>query len=141
MNIEDIEVKIVKEFSLFDDWMDKYKYIIKLGTKLEELPLEDHIDDNLVKGCQSKVWLTANMVNDKLIFKADSDAAITKGLVALMIRVYSNQAPDMVLKNSPDFLKKIGLAEHLSPTRANGLANMVKQMKIYAMAYKAKQRN
>ena len=100
MNIEDIEVKIVKEFSLFDDWMDKYKYIIKLGTKLEELPLEDHIDDNLVKGCQSKVWLTANMVNDKLIFKADSDAAITKGLVALMIRVYSNQAPDMVLKNS-----------------------------------------
>ena len=85
MNIEDIEVKIVKEFSLFDDWMDKYKYIIKLGTKLEELPLEDHIDDNLVKGCQSKVWLTANMVNDKLIFKADSDI-ITKGLVALMIR-------------------------------------------------------
>ena len=100
MNIEDIEVKIVKEFSLFDDWMDKYKYIIKLGTKLEELPLEDHIDDNLVKGCQSKVWLTANMVNDKLIFKADSDAAITKGLVALMIRVYSNQAPDMVLKTA-----------------------------------------
>lgn len=141
MNIEDIEVKIVKEFSLFDDWMDKYKYVIKLGTKLEELPLEDHIDDNLVKGCQSKLWLTANMVNDKLIFKADSDAAITKGLVALMIRVYSNQAPDMVLKNSSDFLKKIGLAEHLSPTRANGLANMVKQMKIYAMAYKAKQRN
>lgn len=141
MNIEDIQVKIVKEFSLFDDWMDKYKYIIKLGTKLEELPLEDHIDDNLVKGCQSKVWLTANMVNDKLIFKADSDATITKGLVALMIRVYSNQSPDIVLKNSPNFLKEIGLAEHLSPTRANGLANMVKQMKIYAMAYKAKERN
>ena len=140
MDIEDIQVKIVKEFSLFDDWMDKYKYIIKLGTKLEDLPLEDHIDDNLVKGCQSKVWLTANLVNDKLIFKADSDAAITKGLVALMVRVYSNQAPDMVLKNSPDFLTKIGLAEHLSPTRANGLANMVKQMKIYAMAYKTKQR-
>lgn len=141
MDIEDIQVKIVKEFGLFDDWMDKYKYIIKLGTKLEELPIEDHIDDNLVKGCQSKVWLTANMVHDKLIFKADSDAAITKGLVALMIRVYSNQAPDVVLKNNPDFLKKIGLAEHLSPTRANGLANMVKQMKIYAMAYNAKQRN
>lgn len=140
MDIEDIQIKIVKEFSLFDDWMDKYKYIIKLGTKLEDLPLEDHIDDNLVKGCQSKVWLTANMVNDKLIFKADSDAAITKGLVALMVRVYSNQAPDMVLKNNPDFLTKIGLAEHLSPTRANGLANMVKQMKIYAMAYKTKQR-
>ena len=141
MNIEDIEVKIVKEFSLFDDWMDKYKYIIKLGTKLEELPLEDHIDDNLVKGCQSKVWLTANMVNDKLIFKADSDAAITKGLVALMIRGLFESSPRYGSKKQPRFLKKIGLAEHLSPTRANGLANMVKQMKIYAMAYKAKQRN
>ena len=138
MNIQDIQLKIIKEFSLFDDWTDKYKHIIKLGSKLDELPAEDHVDSNLVKGCQSQVWLTAKMDDDKLIFKADSDAAITKGLVALMIRVYSNQTPDEILQNNPDFLKKIGLAEHLSPTRANGLASMVKQMKIYAMAFKSK---
>lgn len=138
MNIQDIQARIIKEFSLFEDWTDKYKYIIKLGSKLEELPEEDHIDENLVKGCQSQVWLTAKMDDEKLVFKADSDAAITKGLVALMIRVYSNQSPDDILLNNPDFLKNIGLAEHLSPTRANGLASMVKQMKIYAMAYKSK---
>ncbi len=138
MNIQDIQTRIIKEFSLFEDWTDKYKYIIKLGSKLDDLPEEDHIDQHLVKGCQSQVWLTANMEGDKLIFKADSDAAITKGLVALMIRIYSNQTPDDILQNNPDFLKKIGLAEHLSPTRANGLASMVKQMKIYAMAFKSK---
>lgn len=138
MSIQEIQAKIIKEFSLFDDWTDKYKYIIKLGTKLEPLSNEAHIDENLVKGCQSQVWLTAKLNEDKLIFSADSDAAITKGLVALMVRVYSNQTPDEIIANNPDFLKQIGLAEHLSPTRANGLASMVKQMKIYAMAYKAK---
>ena len=138
MSIEKIQAKIVREFSYFDDWTDKYKYIIKLGTKLDEFPTEDYIDENLVKGCQSKVWLTANMVGDKIIFKADSDAAITKGLVALMIRVYSKHTPNIILQNSPEFLNKIGLSVHLSPTRANGLVNMVKQMKIYAMAYKSK---
>ncbi len=138
MTIEDIQARIIKEFSLFEDWTDKYKHIIKLGSKLEELPEEDHVDSNLVKGCQSQVWLTANLEDEKLIFRADSDAAITKGLVALMIRVYSNQTPDDILKFNPDFLKNIGLAEHLSPTRANGLASMVKQMKIYAMAFKSK---
>jgi len=138
MNIQEIQSKIVKEFRLFEDWTDKYKYIIKLGTKLEELPEEDHLDENLVKGCQSKVWLTANLEGDKIIFRADSDAAITKGLVALMIRFYSGQTPDDILATNPDFLKQIGLAEHISPTRANGLASMVKQMKIYAMAYKSK---
>lgn len=138
MEIKQIEERIKREFSLFEDWTDKYKHIIKLGSKLEELPESDHKDENLVKGCQSQVWLTANLENDKVIFRADSDAAITKGLVALMIRFYSDQTPDTILSYQPEFLKQIGLAEHLSPTRANGLASMVKQMKIYAMAFKAK---
>lgn len=138
MTIPEIENRIIKEFSLFEDWTEKYKYIIKLGTKLEELPEEDHTNSNLVKGCQSQVWLTADVVDGKLIFKADSDAAITKGLVALMVRFYSGQTPDDILAFNPDFLKKIGMEQHLSPTRANGLASMVKQMKIYAMAFKTK---
>jgi cysteine desulfuration protein SufE len=138
MTINDIQQRIIREFSLFEDWTDKYKHIIKLGSKLEPLPDEDHKDENLVKGCQSQVWLTAQLDEDKVVFSADSDAAITKGLVALMIRVYSDQTPDEILAHSPDFLKQIGLAEHLSPTRANGLASMVKQMKIYAMAFKSK---
>ncbi|MCR9131245.1 MAG: SufE family protein [bacterium] len=138
MTINDIQQRIIKEFSLFQDWTDKYKHIIKLGSKLEPLPEEDHKDENLVKGCQSQVWLTAQLDEDRVVFKADSDAAITKGLVALMIRVYSGQTPDEIIAHNPDFLKQIGLAEHLSPTRANGLASMVKQMKIYAMAFKSK---
>ncbi|MBO6792849.1 MAG: SufE family protein [Balneolaceae bacterium] len=138
MTINEIQERIIKEFSLFDDWTDKYKHIIKLGSKLEALPEKDHKDENLVKGCQSQVWLTADLDGDKIVFAADSDAAITKGLVALMIRVYSGQTPDDILAHNPDFLKQIGLAEHLSPTRANGLASMVKQMKIYAMAFKSK---
>ncbi len=138
MTINETQERIIKEFSLFEDWTDKYKHIIKLGSKLEVLPEEDHKNENLVKGCQSQVWLTAHLEGDRIMFAADSDAAITKGLVALMIRVYSGQTPDDILSHKPDFLKQIGLAEHLSPTRANGLASMVKQMKIYAMAYKSK---
>ena len=138
MTITEIQDRIIKEFSLFEDWTEKYKHIIKLGGKLEPLPEEDHVDSNLVKGCQSQVWLTARLEGDKIHFAADSDAAITKGLVALMIRVYSDQTPDDIINHSPDFLKQIGLSEHLSPTRANGLASMVKQMKIYAMAFKSK---
>ena len=138
MTIPEIQDRIIKEFGLFEDWTDKYKYIIKLGTKLEELPEEDHTDSNLVKGCQSQVWLKAELKGDKLFFKADSDAAITKGLVALMVRFYSGQSPEDILNYKPDFLEKIGMAQHLSPTRANGLASMVKQMKIYAMAFKTK---
>lgn len=138
MSITEIQGQIIKEFSLFEDWTEKYKHIIKLGSKLEPLPEEDHIEANLVKGCQSQVWLTAKLVDGKVFFAADSDAAITKGLVALMIRVYSGQSPEDIISHNPDFLKQIGLAEHLSPTRANGLASMVKQMKIYAMAFKSK---
>ena len=138
MDIEKIQDRIVREFNLFEDWTEKYKHIIKLGTKLEPLPEEDHVDDNLVKGCQSKVWLTASLENDKVIFNADSDAAITKGLVSLMVRFYSGQTPETIIQTNPDFIGEIGMAQHLSPTRANGLASMVKQMKIYAMAYRTK---
>ena len=138
MKIEDLQERIVKEFNLFEDWTEKYKHIIKLGSKLEPLPEEDHIEENLVKGCQSQVWLTASLEDDKVIFKADSDAAITKGLVSLMVRFYSGQTPDDIINTNPEFIGKIGMAQHLSPTRANGLASMVKQMKIYAMAFKSK---
>ncbi|RNC84398.1 MAG: SufE family protein [Balneola sp.] len=138
MNIIEKQDRIAREFNLFEDWTERYKHIIKLGSKLEPLPEKDHIDENLVKGCQSKVWLTASLEENKVIFKADSDAAITKGLVSLMVRFYSGHTPDEIIQTNPDFISRIGMAEHLSPTRANGLASMVKQMKIYAMAFKTK---
>jgi len=138
MDIQATEERIIKEFELLQDWPERYKYIIKLGDKLEPLPEEARVEDNLVKGCQSQVWLTASMEDDNIIFKADSDAAITKGLVSLMVRFYSGRAPDVIIDKKPEFIDKIGMAQHLSPTRANGLSSMVKQMKIYAMAFKAK---
>ena len=138
MEINELQKRIVKEFNLFDDWTEKYKYIIKLGSKLEPLEDENHTDENLVKGCQSKVWLSAELDGDKVIFRADSDAAITKGLVSLMVRFYSGQTPDDIINTKPEFLNEIGMSQHLSPTRANGLVSMVKQMKIYAMAFKTK---
>lgn len=139
MDIQAEEERIVKEFNLLEDWPERYKYIIKLGSRMEPLPEEDHTEDNLVKGCQSQVWLTADFQEGKVIFKADSDAAITKGLVALMVRFYSGHEPDTIINTRPGFIDKIGMAQHLSPTRANGLASMVKQMKIYAMALKTKE--
>ena len=138
MTISEVQNRIIREFSLFEDWTEKYKHIIKLGSKLPSIDEADRVDENLVKGCQSRVWLTAELQDDKIIFKADSDAAITKGLVALMVRFYSGNTPDEILANQPAFIDKIGMAQHLSPTRANGLASMVKQMKIYAMAFKTK---
>lgn len=138
MELADVQDRIIREFNIFEDWTEKYKHIIKLGAKLEPLPEEDHIESNLVKGCQSQVWLTADTEGEKVVFKADSDAAITKGLVALMIRFYSGRTPDEIINTNPDFLGNIGLEQHLSPTRSNGLASMVKQMKIYAMAFKSK---
>lgn len=137
MDIKETEDRIIREFELLQDWQERYKYIIKLGTKLDPLPEADKIEDNLVKGCQSQVWLTARMEDGKVIFSADSDAAITKGLVSLMIRFYSGREPDVILNTKPEFIEKIGMASHLSPTRANGLASMIKQMKIYAMAFKS----
>jgi cysteine desulfuration protein SufE len=138
MDIQATEERIIKEFELLQDWPERYKYIIKLGDKLDPLPEEARVEDNLVKGCQSQVWLTASMEDDNVIFKADSDAAITKGLVSLMVRFYSGRKPDVIIEKKPEFIDKIGMSQHLSPTRANGLASMVKQMKIYAMAFKAK---
>jgi len=138
MTIEEKQDRIIREFKALGDWPERYKYIIKLGQKLDSLDDEYKTDENLVRGCQSQVWLHTDLEDDKVIFKADSDAAITKGLVALMVRFYSEETPEDILSHSPDFIKKIGMQEHLSPTRSNGLASMIKQMKIYAMAYKSK---
>ena len=138
MTIEEKQARIIREFELLNDWQERYKYIIKLGQKLETLNEKYRVDENLVRGCQSQVWLHTGLEDDRVIFKADSDAAITKGLVALMVRFYSGEKPETILSTNPDFIQKIGMQEHLSPTRSNGLASMVKQMKIYAMAYRAK---
>jgi len=138
MDINEKQERIIREFELLPDWQERYKYIIKLGSKLETLDESEKKDENLVRGCQSQVWLTAHIEDGKVIFRADSDAAITKGLVSLMVRFYSGHEPDTIINTNPDFIQKIGMAEHLSPTRSNGLASMVKQMKIYAMAFKSK---
>lgn len=138
MDIQEKQNRIIREFNLLEDWQERYKYIIKLGQKLQPLDPKHRIDENLVRGCQSQVWLIADLDDGKIIYQADSDAAITKGLVALMVRFYTGEEPDTIINTSPDFIKKIGMQEHLSPTRSNGLVSMVKQMKIYAMAYKTK---
>ncbi len=137
-DIQEIQEKIIREFKALGDWTERYKYIIKLGRELDPLDEQYKVEDNLVRGCQSQVWLHTKLEDGKVIFQADSDAAITKGLVALMVRFYSGQSPDDIISTQPSFIKKIGMEEHLSPTRSNGLASMVKQMKIYAMAYKTK---
>ena len=134
-SIEDVQNGIVREFNLLEDWTERYKYIIKLGSKLPQLDSSKKIEHNIVKGCQSQVWLHAEFSEGKIIFEADSDAAITKGLVALMVHLYSHQTPSAILATEPTFITEIGMNEHLSPTRANGLASMVKQMKIYALAF------
>ena len=134
-SIEDVQNRIVREFNLLEDWAERYKYIIKLGSKLPQLDSSKKIEHNIVKGCQSQVWLHAEFSEGKIIFEADSDAAITKGLVALMVHLYSHQSPNAILATEPTFITEIGMNEHLSPTRANGLASMVKQMKIYALAF------
>ena len=136
--IEETQNRIVREFNLFEDWTERYKHIIKLGSKLPPLDSSKKIDSNIVKGCQSQVWLHAELNEGRVVFEADSDAAITKGLVALMVRLYSHQTPTAILKTEPRFITEIGMNEHLSPTRANGLASMVKQMKIYALAFSSK---
>ena len=135
MKIEQIQEEIIDEFSLFDDWMDKYEHMIGLGKSLPLIKDEYKTDDNSIKGCQSKVWVHAELNDDKLIFTADSDAIITKGIIAILIRVFSNQKPIDIIDANTDFIDEIGLKEHLSPTRANGLVSMVKQIKLYAIAY------
>ncbi|MDA9035582.1 SufE family protein [Flavobacteriaceae bacterium] len=134
--IEAVQKEIIEEFSMFDDWMQRYEYMIELGKSLPLIAPEFKSDDYIIKGCQSKVWVHADLQGTKLIFTADSDAIITKGIIAILIRAYSNQHPDEILNANTDFIDKIGLKEHLSPTRANGLVSMIKQMKMYALAFK-----
>ncbi len=135
MTIKEIEREIVDEFAIFTDWMDKYEYIIELGKGVPAIEERDKTEENLIKGCQSRVWLSCRIEDGKLYFAADSDAIITKGIISLLIRVYNGQAPADILANEPEFIGEIGLQENLSPTRANGLVSMIKQIKIYAMAY------
>ena len=135
MGIIEVQNEIIEEFSLFEDWMQRYEYMIELGKSIELIDSSKKIDSNLIKGCQSKLWLHAELNNNKLIFKADSEAIITKGIAAVLIRVFSNQTPEDILNANLDFVDKIGLKEHLSPSRANGLISMIKQIKYYALAY------
>ena len=138
MTINEIQDEIIEEFDLFDDWEGKYEYIIDLGKKLPKLADEHKSEDNIIKGCQSTVWLNAFINGDKLIFEADSDAIIVKGLVSMLVKVLTNHTPEEIMNADLYFIEKVGLASHLAQTRSNGLASMVKQMKTYAVAYQAK---
>jgi|SRR5690606_2916259 SufE protein probably involved in Fe-S center assembly len=137
MTINEIQDELIDDFAFFDDWMAKYEYLIQLGKDLPLIDGQYKKDEYLIKGCQSKVWLHADYNGDKVIFTADSDAVITKGLVALMIKVLSGHTPDEIADSELYFIDRIGLKEHLSPTRANGLLSMVKQMKLYAVALRS----
>ncbi|MGB1103531.1 MAG: SufE family protein [Crocinitomicaceae bacterium] len=136
MTITEKEEALIDSFSIYDDWMDKYEYIIELGKDLPIIAPEHKKDENIIKGCQSTVWLHAEMRDGKVIFTADADAIIAKGIIAILIDVLSEEVPDTIVDAKLDFIKEIGLQEHLSPTRSNGLVAMVKQMKRYALALK-----
>jgi cysteine desulfuration protein SufE len=138
MTINESQNEIIEEFELFDDWADKYEYIIDLGKKLKGLPEEQKTEDNIIKGCQSRVWLNARKDEQQLIFEADSEAIIVKGLVNMLIRVLSGHTPQEIAKADLYFMDRIGMSQHLAQTRSNGLASMVKQMKNYAIAYSLK---
>ncbi len=138
MTIQEIGNQIVEEFQSFDDWMDKYNYVIEMGRECPMIDEKHKVDNNLIVGCQSRVWLSAEYVDGKIIFKADSDAVITKGIANLLIRALSGQKPQDIIDAELDFVDKIGLKEHLSPTRSNGLLAMMKQMKLYALVFKTK---
>jgi len=141
MTIKEIQEEIIDEFSMFEDWMERYEYIIDLGRSLPIINEQFKLDENLIKGCQSKVWLYSELQENSLVFTADSDAILTKGIVALLLRVFSNQTPQAILDADSNFIDEIGLKEHLSPTRANGLVSMVKQIKMYAIAQQSKLTN
>jgi len=136
MTIEQVQQEIIEEFSVYTDWMDKYGYLIELGNELKELDAKEKIDQNLIKGCQSRVWLVAELEDGKINFRGESDAVIVKGLVALLLRVVSGRTPDELIDNELHFIDDLGLKQHLSPTRSNGLLAMVKQIRLYAVAYK-----
>lgn len=135
MNIKEIQNEIVSEFSMFDDWMERYEYIIELGKGLPIIEDQFKTEDNIIKGCQSKVWVHAEEKDGKVVFSADSDAILTKGIIAILIRAFSNQTPAAILEANTDFVDEIGLKEHLSATRANGLVSMIKKIKMYALAF------
>jgi len=135
VSIEDIQNEIIDEFSMFEDWEERYQYMIDLGKELPLINNQYKTESNIIKGCQSKVWVYAEMKHDKVEFTADSDAIITKGIIAILIRAFSNQHPKDIIDADTSFIDKIGLKEHLSPTRANGLVSMIKQLKMYAIAY------
>jgi cysteine desulfuration protein SufE len=135
MTIKAIQEEIIDEFSMFEDWEERYQYMIDLGKTLPLIEEQFKTDNNIIKGCQSKVWVHAEMKDDNIVFTADSDAIITKGIIAILIRVFSNQEPKAIINADTNFIDAIGLKEHLSPTRANGLVSMIKQLKMYAIAY------
>ena len=135
MDIDQRQEEIIEEFGMYDDWMEKYEYLISLGKELPLIDEDKKVDDNLIVGCQSQVWLDAQMEDGKIVFKADSDAIITKGIISLMVRVLSHSTPKEIIDSDLYFIDEIGLKEHLSPTRSNGLVSMVKQMQLYALAF------
>ena len=138
MTINELQDQVIEEFSDFDDWMDKYQLLIDLGNEQEPLEEQYKTDQNLIEGCQSRVWLQADEIDGKLVFRAESDALIVKGIIALLIKVISGHTPNEILESELYFIDRIGLKEHLSPTRSNGLLSMVKQMRMYALAFKTK---
>ena len=135
VSIEEIQNEIIDEFSMFEDWEERYQYMIDLGKELPLIDDQYKTENNIIKGCQSKVWVHAELKEDKIEFTADSDAIITKGIIAILIRVFSNQTPQAIIDADTEFIDEIGLKEHLSATRANGLVSMIKQLKLYAIAY------
>jgi cysteine desulfuration protein SufE len=137
--LKEIQEEIIEEFSVFDDWMDKYNYLIDLGKSLPQIEEKYKTNEYLISGCQSRVWLHADFENGKVIFTADSDAIITKGIIGLLVRVLSNRKPEEIMETDLFFIDRIGLKENLTPTRSNGLVSMIKQMKMYALAFNAKQ--
>ncbi len=135
MNIDEVQEQIIEDFSAFEDWMDKYSLLIELGNELIPIDPKYKVDSNLIRGCQSRVWLHQEYIDGRIVFEAESDALIVKGLVALLLKIYSGRTPHEILSSEPRFIDEIGLRQHLSPTRSNGLLAMVKQMKLYALAY------
>jgi cysteine desulfuration protein SufE len=137
-SMKQVQEEIVEEFAIFDDWLDKYNYLIELSKTLPVIDEKYKTPEHLIEGCQSKVWLKADMTDGKIVFTADSDAIITKGIIALLVRVLSERSPREIIDTDLDFIDRIGLKENLSPTRSNGLVSMVKQMKLYALAWDVK---
>jgi cysteine desulfuration protein SufE len=141
MTIEETEKQIVAEFEIFDDWLDRYNYLIEMGKSLPVIDPKNKVDSNLIQGCQSRVWLHAEFHDGRIHFTADSDAVITRGIISLLIRALSNRTPNEIINARLEFIDAIGLTQHLSPSRSNGLASMIKQIKIYALAFKTKEQS